>query len=338
MKVTVVRPSELGEHEARRWAAFQQRMPTSESALLSLTFAQVVDRVRGNARVAVVEEGGRIEMFLPFELGRNGVARPIGWRVSGVQGVVGSGAPIDLSRVLRLARLRGWRFHHADSADPLLVPFHHAGSKVPVPVVDLREGWASYLAGRTNQLRRENRRRARHLEREVGPISFEWHVASTEHLPLLIRWKSQQFDTARSLYVDPGPRLILEQLVATVADDCHGGLSVLSAGGRPVALHLGILSPSLLCSYEVAYDQQLARLGPGFLLWFALLERAAEEGVDRVSLGYGAPVRGGRRSYKMDLANGSYTAVGGAAWAIPLEASLRSWYRRRTRAGQGRCA
>ena len=79
MKVTVVRPGDLGESEARLWAEFQKRSPIAASPLLSLTFAQAVDRVRRNARVAVVEEQGKIKAFFPYELTPNNVARAIGW-------------------------------------------------------------------------------------------------------------------------------------------------------------------------------------------------------------------------------------------------------------------
>lgn len=327
MRVTVVRPGELGAREAALWKHFQQATPSGASPLLSLGFAQVVDRVRRNARVAVVEDGATIELFLPFELGRARVARPIGWRVAGLQGVVGSGVPVDLSRVLRLARVRGWRFHHAPVEEALLAPHRYPGSVTRVPLVDLHDGWEAYLASRTNQLRRENRRRLRRLERELGPVAFEWHAPRPELLPLLIGWKSEQYATARSLYLDPGPRLIVEALASETAEDCTGGMSVLSAGGRPIALHFGLLGPGFLCSLEVAYDPELARHAPGIMLWLALAEEAAGRGVGRIDLGYGTPERNGRRSYKLDLANGAYAVAGGAVWATGAEAALRRLYR-----------
>lgn len=328
MKVTVVHPDELERAEAVRWASFQQRTVNGANPLLSLGFARAVGAVRRNARVAVAEEDGKIEMFLPFELGPNGVARPIGWRVSILQGIVGSGAPIDLRRVVQAAGLRGWRFDHVDAGDPLLQPYHYAGPATPVPVIDLREGFTAYLETRTNQLRRENRRRIRNLEREIGAVSFEWQASHETHLPLLIEWKSAQYDTARSLYADPGPRLVIERLLAAASDGCHARLSVLSAGGLPIALHLGVLDGGVLLSYEIAYDHRLAGFAPGFMLWLALIERAAREGITRIDLGYGAPSHHGRRNYKLELANDSYEVLGGAVWATRLEASARALYRR----------
>ena len=78
VRVTVVRPGDLGPDEASLWARFQKSLPELQNPFFSLTFAQVVDRHRPNARVAVVEDDGRIQGFLAFEMGpgRMGVA---GW-------------------------------------------------------------------------------------------------------------------------------------------------------------------------------------------------------------------------------------------------------------------
>jgi len=65
MRVTVVRPGDLGPSEASLWATFQQFSPTTPNPFLSLTFARVVGRSRPGARVAVVEADRQIEAFLP---------------------------------------------------------------------------------------------------------------------------------------------------------------------------------------------------------------------------------------------------------------------------------
>jgi len=328
MKVTVVRPGDLGESEARLWAEFQKRSPIAASPLLSLTFAQAVDRVRRNARVAVVEEQGKIKAFFPYELTPNNVARAIGWRVSGLQGLISSGAPLDARLLVKMAGLRGWRFDHADATEPALAHYHYRGAKMQVPVIDLGSGWDSYINTRTNQFRRENRRRRRHLESDVGTISLEWHVSRLDYLPLLIKWKSEQYDSARYLYSDPAARLIIEELITTTNEDCHGGLSVLFAGDQPIAVHFGMMGPRFLCSIETAYDPNFARAAPGLTLWLALAEQAAGHGIAWIDLGYGMPSRNGRPSYKLDLANYSYAVIGGAVWVSRAEAAVRAFYRR----------
>lgn len=78
MRVTVVRPGDLGSTEAASWAKFQHASPMMSNPFLSLTFAQAVGRYRPSARVAVVEEDGQVDAFLPFELASRKVAVPIG--------------------------------------------------------------------------------------------------------------------------------------------------------------------------------------------------------------------------------------------------------------------
>ena len=52
MRVTVVRPRDLGTSEAVLWQNFQHSTPQGLNSFMSLTFVQAVDRFRPNARVA----------------------------------------------------------------------------------------------------------------------------------------------------------------------------------------------------------------------------------------------------------------------------------------------
>ena len=110
MRVTVLRPGELGSEEARLWAKFQQLSPVTMNPFLSLAFAQAVDRVRSNTRVAVIEEEGKIEAFLPFELASRTIAVPIGSPMNDLQGFIHSGLPIDARQVIKSARPAGLAF------------------------------------------------------------------------------------------------------------------------------------------------------------------------------------------------------------------------------------
>lgn len=90
MRVTVVRPGDLGPSEASLPAMFQQSLPTL-NPLLSLTFAWVVGRYRPDARVAVVETDRQIEAFLPFELAARRMGIPIGYPMNDLQAFVSRG-------------------------------------------------------------------------------------------------------------------------------------------------------------------------------------------------------------------------------------------------------
>ena len=92
MRVTVVRPGDLGPGEASLWARFQKSSPELHNPFFSLTFAQVVDRHRPNARVAVVEDDGAIQAFLPLTWVRIGIGMPIGDPMNNLQGFISEGA------------------------------------------------------------------------------------------------------------------------------------------------------------------------------------------------------------------------------------------------------
>lgn len=107
MRVTVVRPSDLGAGEAALWRSFQRSTPEGLNPFMSLTFVKAVDRSRLSARVAVVEDDGQILAFLPFERATFGAGMPIGYPMNNLQGLISSGLPIDARQVIKQARLPG---------------------------------------------------------------------------------------------------------------------------------------------------------------------------------------------------------------------------------------
>ncbi len=322
VQVNVVRPGELGPSEAALWVRFQQRLSVTLNPFLSLTFAQAIGRARPNARVAVIEDDGRIEAFLAYELATRTIARPIGWPMNDLQGFISSGAPLDARCIVRMAGLRGWRFDHALAEQQALDRFRYRGTSVRSLEIDLSNGYEAYLKSRAKSVTRPGSQRRRALERQFGTVSLEWHSSSTEHLRQLIAWKSRKYSGTQELFSDPSARQILEEIAATSNDDCGGLLSVLLAGERPVSIHFGLTSPRGICSWFHAYDHELARYSPGIMMLFALAEEAAVRGITRIDLGYG------QDRYKFHLATPSYTVVGGAVWTTHAEAAGRAFYRR----------
>jgi CelD/BcsL family acetyltransferase involved in cellulose biosynthesis len=170
MHVSIVRPDELGPSEAALWAKFQQTSPLTLNPFMSLTFARAVGRFRSNARVAVIEDGGKIEAFLPFERDALAMGLPIGHPMNDLHGFIGSGAPLDARLVVRKAGLRAWRFDHAPAEQSALIPFHYAGVAVQAPVINLRDGYDSYLSSRSRNFRQTAGRKRRNLEREFRAL------------------------------------------------------------------------------------------------------------------------------------------------------------------------
>lgn len=325
MRVTVVRPTELGASEAALWANYQRRSPVTAKPFLSLAFARAVGRARPGARVAVAEEAGRIEAFLAYELGPGGHAVPIGAPMNDLQGLVTSGAPLDGQELVRKAGLRSWRFEHVPAAQAALAPHHYPRTGIDCPVIELGAGYAAYFEavtarGRSVVSKSPKQRRA--LERQLGPVSLEWHSARLEDLRQLFAWKSGKYDHTRELLSDPTTLPILEELAQSDDALCRGKVSVLHAGERPVAVDLGLVGPDDLCGWFTGFDPEAGRFSPGTIMLLALAEAAADQRLPRFDLGWG------QHGYKFLLASTTYRLAGGVVWAGRAEAALRRWYRR----------
>jgi CelD/BcsL family acetyltransferase involved in cellulose biosynthesis len=322
MRVSVVRPEELGGADAELWAKFQHLSPVTLSPFLSLTFARAVARARPSARVAVVEDDGQIQAFLPFELGPQRIGMPIGYPMNDLQGFIGSGAPVDARQVIRKAGLRGWRFIAVPAAQAALAPHHYEGTAARCPVIDLTGGYQAYYASRSKSVTAEPARKRRALERQHGPVTLAWNTASPGHLRQMISWKGGKYSSlGRMFATDPTALPIADELALGDSDDCAGTITVLSAAEEPVAISCNLVGPAGLSGWFTSYDPDLGRFSPGMIMAFAIAEEAGRLGVTRLDL---AP---GQFEYKHRLANHFYPVAGGAVWASRAEAAARKGYR-----------
>jgi CelD/BcsL family acetyltransferase involved in cellulose biosynthesis len=322
MRVTVLRPSDLGPGEADRWHKFQHQSPVMRSPFLSLTFAQAVGEARANARVAVVENCGRIEAFLPYEIGPGRIGLPIGYPMNDLQGFIGSGAPLDARQIIRKAGLAGWRFIATPAEQTALARHQYEGTAVRCPVIDTSDGYQAYYASRSRSVTTKPARKRRALERLRGPVTLVWNSRSLEHVGQMISWKSAKYAGSHKLFSDPTARAIAESLSFSASDDCSGAVSVLLADGQPFAISCNLTGPGSVNGWFTSYDPELAHFSPGTILTFAIAEEAARRTLCWFDLGPG------QDSYKFRLANQSYPVVGGAVWAHPAQAAARRLYRR----------
>lgn len=310
VRVSVIRPHDLGPAEIAAWQSMQRVTPSLANPFLSPEFAMAVGPFRPGARVAVLTEGQSVVGFFPFEIRRLGAGGPIcGW-LTPCQGLIHApGAEWDPRELLRGCRLSAWRFDNLIADQLPFKPYHEA--TVPAAVIDLSEGFAAYHAKlrlKSSHFCRELDRRSRKLEREVGELRLEADSRDASVLRTLMAWKSDQY--RQTSHVDrfghPWLTGLLDALLATRGDHARGLLSVLYAGGQPVAAQFGLRTSSLLVGWFTAYDTRLGRYSPGLLHHMRLAEEVAAAGITAIDMGAGA-----KNYYKETLKSGDIPVAQG---------------------------
>lgn len=289
MNVRVVPASSLSADEVSAWARIQEAEPSLASPFFRPEFTAAVAAVRDDAYVGVLEDAGQTIGFFPFQRGRLPVGAPVGGDRSNYQGlVVAHGVEWDARALVRSCGLRVWRFHHLLADQRPFRPYHAQYSSSPY--MDLTGGYDAYAAARRaagSEVIAQTERKARKLEREVGAVRFEHHVADPDTLRLLMRLKSEQYRRtgvadrfAYSWNVE-----LLERIHATQAGGFAGMLSVLYAGERLAAVHFGMRSRTVWHYWFPAYASELGAYSPGVILLLRMAQRAEGLGIRMIDLG-----------------------------------------------------
>jgi CelD/BcsL family acetyltransferase involved in cellulose biosynthesis len=301
MRCTVIRPSELGPAELAAWAAMQAAQPRLANPFLSAHYARAIDQVIEGARVAVLEDGGELVGFFPYELTGRGTATAIGGWLSLSQGVIHVPGPprLNAAALLRGCGLGVWEYGTLVRGQPWF-----AGCTVKTlqsVIMDLSGGLDGYTAGlraRGSQLVRQTRYKERRMGRECGEVTFDFDVRDDRALRLVRDWKSAQYRAmgrpdrfARRWVVE-----LVERLHQTHETDFAGSLSLLYSGGTPVAGHFGLRSAHTLITWFPVYDPRFAKYSPGLALHLRMAEAAAARGIQEIDLGPGVGWR-----YKEEL-------------------------------------
>jgi CelD/BcsL family acetyltransferase involved in cellulose biosynthesis len=132
-------------------------------------------------------------------------------------------------------------------------------------------------------------RKRRKLEREVGPIRFDWHTTDPRVFDALLAWKARQRKVTRTPDI---LRLrwsieVVRRIRDLQEDGLSGLLSALWAGDRLAAVHLGMRTCGVLHYWIPAYSEELSNYSPGLLALMELARAGAERGVRRLDLGPG---------------------------------------------------
>jgi len=291
MKTTVIPAAELGAAESAIWRSFQRVQPELGSPYMSPELAVVAGGVRPGTRVAILEDAGEIVGFFPFERKALGYGLPVAPGLAGCQGVVHAPDAVwNAHELLRECGLGVWEFDHLVDGQKPFERFQVLRAKAPI--IDLSDGSAAVLAvlrRRSTRVAKKLPKERRRLERDFGPMRFEFEATDPDRLQMLMAWKSDQYRaTGRAdQFSRPWVRSLVTDLFDLRSPHFSLVLSVLYAGDHPVAADAYLRRGGVMSGWFTAYDPEFARYSPGLLLRLALIEQASAQGVRRIELGRG---------------------------------------------------
>ena len=105
----------------------------------------------------------------------------------------------------------------------------------------------------------------------------------------VLRWKSDQYRRSNltDVFGVAWTRELLERIARQEAAGFAGLCSVLRAGDRVVAAHLGMRSRDVLHYWFPAYDPEYAKFSTGIILLLRIAQAAAPLGIRAIDLGKG---------------------------------------------------
>lgn len=291
MKTTLVAPHELDAGCIERWEQLRGANPVYASPFYSPYFARIVGAVRRDAQIAIFEQQGEIVGFLPFHRIRGRIAKPIGGHLNDYQGaILASWVALADPGLLESAGITAYDFDH--------LPWQLGRGAISAkadqvsPQMDLTGGYDHCVAAKGESWKRGYRdmaRKARKLEREIGPVRFEFAV----HSPPVFECHAAM---RNALYRRMGlpedfcagwQGEVLRALRSADFLDFRGVLSVLYAGAQPVAAHFGLISRGVLHWWFPAYELSAQRYSPGLQLIDHCARQAADQGIDTIDFGKG---------------------------------------------------
>src|SRR6202007_2298754 len=116
---------------------------------------------------------------------------------------------------------------------------------------------------------------------------FEGNSNDPSHLPLLLNWKSNAFESMRTWLLSPLNRALVRELTAGDSEDYSCLTSVLYADAKPISISLNLRRGRIHSQWISGFDPEYSRFSPGTLNMLAMFGEAPERGVEISDFGYG---------------------------------------------------
>lgn len=324
---------ELSDDLRQIWLSFIRTSNHLDHPFLHPAFFETVSAIRDDTCIIVIEnDAGQIVGLLPLQVNQRRVATPIGGRLSDLQAMIGPPEiQIDWPTLFDSLNLAKFRFHalREDSASTNL-PHGAIFDRTWSPTINLSTGFERYFAsiGQSHATIKRHAQKSRKMAKELGPIRFEFDCRDPSVFTAVIESKRNKYRQTHTfdLFRVAWARDLVERIFATHDREFGGCLSVVWAGDRLIAGHMGIRSGSILHYWFPVFDSRFARYSPGIELLIAMIRSSPQHGIDTIDLGYGD------QAFKSHFATSGYfttcgsVANGRRSMAVDRQAyRLKSW-------------
>lgn len=297
---------ELEEH----WQTLRQCNPYFASPYFDPHFIKAVAKVRDDVRIVMVVEDGKPVCFLPIQENSKGRAVPAGGRLNDYHGVLGKPADTaaHFQKIIKAADVKSYAFHalvppETEKLEP------YAFRTLRTHHLDLSDGWEAYrkwVRKHSSTVKRQGQK-TRNLEKEVGPIRFEFDCSDGEVLERLIELKRAKYQRSKTfdiLSVEWAANL-LRELHNAKHPNFQGILQAMWAGDELVCVHFGMMTDEILHYWFPIYDYHYSRYSPGTEMMLQVAQEASRRGIKKLDLGYGDD------AYKFKFCNGNEAVING---------------------------
>ena len=287
----------LDETDITAWHAMMGQSHFLQRGFYAPKFALACERAHGLARVAVFRESGTPVAFFPFQFASRwhmvmGAGERIGGNITDHAGLIARpGFHISPRSLLTATRLKALFVTHLNERQ---TAFGLSGEDWRIGhIIDLRGGAERYLEELSRNSRdfvQDTRRRLRRAQKDFGTVEFMLDTAPaiTQARDVLDEKRNQYKRTGvgdvfgKSAYAD-----IIERLFDNPSTHCRPVISILRAGGKVLAQHLGLMSQSVLSYWFPVYEPAAKAVSPGRLLLWHMIEAADKYGITFIDRGEG---------------------------------------------------
>ncbi|MFK7735527.1 MAG: GNAT family N-acetyltransferase [Pirellulaceae bacterium] len=304
------------------WRDIRQSSSDFRSPFFSLAFHELVSSLNPGVEVACMQQGGRTRAILPLRRDSQGRAKPAGGGINDAHGLLCMpGFEVPFPEFLQRAGLRNYAFHAAPPESHEAKTFEMGRTRAFLADLTVDpDGYAAFLKKRSRTIEKQGQK-TRKLGREVGELTFEFQSPDRQVLERLIALKRSQYQRTHTfdIFSVPWIEQLLFALLAKNEGELQGVLSVLSAGGKPVAIHFGIREGDLLHYWFPVYDPDFHFGSPGTQLFLDVVRACERDGITKIDMGYG------EQAYKHKLTNVITEMSYGLVEANPLRRAAFRW-------------